>query len=244
MVGAHALPLLGILGALAPGTSTPLPFEFPAPRDYSGHSFVSVFPEDESVRKFVVHSASENPDCAIVKTSRSEFGRSTDLFCGKVDALLRSLKSRGIKHEIAAASENRNMDLADRSSESGRDIDFSDYFRRVINPKENFTEIVILSLFFCSYEDEMRYLRKQADLHPDIVTLTKEGTTEEGRDIMLIKISDNSRADTADRKAVWIDAGLTDTQCTKSCSMIPTPKLSFQESMQENGSRIMPAYTW
>ena len=90
----------------------------------------------------------------------------------------------------------------------------------------------------------MRYLRKQADLHPDIVTLTKEGTTEEGRDIMLIKISDNSRADTADRKAVWIDAGLTDTQCTNDCSMIPTPKLSFQESMQENGSRIMPAYTW
>ena len=126
---ARALHLLGIMGALAPGTSTPLPFESPVPRDYSGHSFVSVFPEDESVRKFVVHSASENPDCAIVKTSRSEFGRSTDLFCGKVDALLRSLKSRGIKHEIVAASENRNMDLAERSSVSGGDIDFSDYFR-------------------------------------------------------------------------------------------------------------------
>ena len=54
----------------------------------------------------------------------------------------------------------------------------------------------------------MRYLRKQADLHPDIVTLTKEGTTEEGRDLMLITISDNSRADAAERKAIWIDSGL------------------------------------
>ena len=54
----------------------------------------------------------------------------------------------------------------------------------------------------------MRYLRKQADLHPDVVTLAKEGTTEEGRDIMLIKISNNSRADTAGCKAIWIDSGL------------------------------------
>ena len=61
----------------------------------------------------------------------------------------------------------------------------------------------------------MRYLRKQADLHPDVVTLTKEGTTEEGRDIMLIKISDNSRADTAGCRAIWIDSGLMDTPHTK-----------------------------
>ena len=61
----------------------------------------------------------------------------------------------------------------------------------------------------------MRYLRKQADLHPDIITLTKEGTTEEGRDIMLLKISDNSNADTEGRMAVWIDAGMTDKRCIK-----------------------------
>ena len=63
---------------------------------------------------------------------------------------------------------------------------------------------------FFSYEAAMRYLRKQADLNPDIVTLTKEGTTEEGRDLMLIKISDKSGTDTAEKKAVWIDSGLTD----------------------------------
>ena len=56
----------------------------------------------------------------------------------------------------------------------------------------------------------MRYLRKQADLNPDIVTLTKEGTTEEGRDLMLIKISDKSGTEPAEKKAVWIDSGLTD----------------------------------
>ena len=128
MVGAPALHLLGILGVLAPGTSTPLPIESPQPKDYSGHSFVSVLPVDESAREFVVDAASEDPDCQILKTSRSEFGRSTDLFCGKVDALSRSLASRGIEHEIVAASENRNMDLADGSSGSEGDI-FSDYFR-------------------------------------------------------------------------------------------------------------------
>ena len=129
MAMARALHLLGIMGALAPGTSTPLPFESPVPRDYSGHSFVSVFPEDESVREFVVGSASENLDCEILKTSHSEFGRSTHLFCGEVNAVSRSLTSKGIKHKIVAASENRNMDLAERSSVSGGDIDFSDYFR-------------------------------------------------------------------------------------------------------------------
>ena len=129
MLGAYALHLIGILGVLAPGTSTPLPLESPAPRDYSGHSFVSVLPEDESVRKFVVESASEIPDCEVLKTPHSEFGRATDLLCGDVDALSRSLMSNGIEHEIVAASENRNMDLADRSSGSGQDIDFSDYFR-------------------------------------------------------------------------------------------------------------------
>ena len=65
----------------------------------------------------------------------------------------------------------------------------------------------------------MRYLRKQADLHPDIITLTKEGTTEEGRDIMLLKISDNSNADTEGRMAVWIDAGMIDTRCIVSALM-------------------------
>ena len=55
----------------------------------------------------------------------------------------------------------------------------------------------------------MRYLRRQAEDHPDIVTLTTEGVTEEGRDLMLIKISGNSRTETAaDCKAIWIDSGL------------------------------------
>ena len=63
------------------------------------------------------------------------------------------------------------------------------------------------SPLFFSYEAAMRYLRKQADLNPDIVTLTKEGTTEEGRDLMLIKISDKSGTDNAEKKAVWIDSG-------------------------------------
>ena len=135
MVGAQTLPFLGILGVLAPGTSTPLPFE--SPRDYSGYSFVHVLPENETMRELVVDSAAVNHDCQILKTSRSEFGRTTDLFCGggDVDALSRSLTSRSIKHEIVAASENRNMELADRSSE--RDLDFNDYFRSVAIRNQN-----------------------------------------------------------------------------------------------------------
>ena len=43
--------------------------------------------------------------------------------------VIQYMTSKGIKHEIVAASENRNMDLAERSSGRGRDIDFSDYFR-------------------------------------------------------------------------------------------------------------------
>ena len=135
MVGPQTLPFLGILGVLAPGTSTPLPFE--SPRDYSGYSFVHVLPENETMRELVVDSAAVNHDCQILKTSRSEFGRTTDLFCGgdDVDALSRSLTSRSIKHEIVAASENRNMELVDRSSE--QDLDFKDYFRSVAIRNQN-----------------------------------------------------------------------------------------------------------
>ena len=62
---------------------------------------------------------------------------------------------------------------------------------------------------FCSYEEGMRYLRKQAELHPDIVTLTKVDVTEEGRDLMLVEISRNSKTErAADCKAIWIDSGL------------------------------------
>ena len=147
MVGAQTLPFLGILGVLAPGTSTPLPFE--SPRDYSGYSFVHVLPENETMRELVVDSAAVNHDCQILKTSRSEFGRTTDLFCGgggDVDALSRSLTSRSIKHEIVAASENRNMELADSSSE--RDLDFNDYFRSVAIRNQNVFFEQTFSTFF------------------------------------------------------------------------------------------------
>ena len=126
-----ALSVLGLLLAL--GLSAPTPLQSPsAPRDYSRHSFVSVFPEDESARAFVVDSVSRNSNCEVLKTSHSDLGRPTHLFCSEVGAVTISLRSKGIRFETVAASENRNMDLAaaDRSAGSQlRDIDFTDYFR-------------------------------------------------------------------------------------------------------------------
>ena len=87
-----ALSVLGLLLAL--GLATPTPLQSPAaPRDYSRHSFVSVFPEDESARAFVVDSVSRNSNCEVLKTSHSDLGRATDLFCSEVGAVTISLRT-------------------------------------------------------------------------------------------------------------------------------------------------------
>jgi hypothetical protein len=58
---------------------------------------------------------------------------------------------------------------------------------------------------FSRYDEIMGYLERMANDYPEFVKLTKEGTTEEGRKIMLVKIGWSTEG--TERKAIFIDAG-------------------------------------
>lgn len=51
----------------------------------------------------------------------------------------------------------------------------------------------------------MDYLVRIAKRYPDYVRMTKEGTTEEGRDLMLVKIGQSTKG--IEKGAIWIDSG-------------------------------------
>jgi hypothetical protein len=64
------------------------------------------------------------------------------------------------------------------------------------------------AIFSLRYDEIKDYLQRMAERYPEFVRLTNEGTTVEGRDIMLVKIGRSTEGH--EKRAIYIDSGKTD----------------------------------